>query len=97
MKKKIKIFIVLLLFIICTGCTDEDLIETYKEYDDKLQVSMDDLPECSSFTPNKLKYKSLWESIFIKPLAFIILKLGYLIKNMGVSVMIIGLLIRLTI
>ncbi len=123
MKKKIKIFIVLLLFIICTGCTqtlkdgkeavtnketgqtltsnilckptDEDLIETYKEYDDKLQVSMDDLPECSSFTPNKLKYKSLWESIFIKPLAFIILKLGYLIKNMGVSVMIIGLLIRL--
>ena len=75
--------------------SDENLYETYSKYDDKLQVSLDDLPACKSFTPNKLEYKSLWESIFIKPLAFIILKLGYLVKNMGISVMIIGLLIRL--
>lgn len=75
--------------------SDENLYETYSKYDDKLQVSLDELPACKSFTPNKLEYKSLWESIFIKPLAFIILKLGYLVKNMGISVMIIGLLIRL--
>ena len=75
--------------------SDENLYETYSKYDDKLQVSLDDLPACKTFTPNKLEYKSLWESIFIKPLAFIILKLGYLVKNMGISVMIIGLLIRL--
>jgi len=80
--------------IICKP-TEEQLYNTYKDYDDKLQVSLEDLPECTSFTPNKLKYKSLWESIFIKPLAYIILKLGYLIKNMGISVMIIGLLIRI--
>lgn len=123
MKKKTKIFIIGLLLILCTGCTqtlkdgkkvitneetgqtltsnilcqptDEQLYNTYSEYDEKLQVSLEDLPQCSTFTPSKLKYKSLWESIFIKPLAYIILKLGYLIKNMGVSVMIIGLLIRL--
>ncbi len=123
MKKKTKIFIIGLLLILCTGCTqtlkdgkkvitneetgqtltsnilcqptDEQLYNTYSEYNDKLQVSLEDLPQCSTFTPNKLKYKSLWESVFIKPLAFIILKLGYLIKNMGVSVMIIGLIIRI--
>lgn len=78
--------------------SDEDLYSQYAEYNDKLQVSLEDLPSCESFTPSKLKYQSLWESIFIKPLAFIILKLGYFLKKfggMGASVMIIGLLIRL--
>ncbi len=75
--------------------SEEKLYEKYKEYDESLTVSLDDLPKCSDFTPNKLKYNGLWESIFIKPLSYIILKLGYLVKNMGISVMIIGLLIRL--
>lgn len=75
--------------------SDEKLLEKYSEYDEKLTVSLDELPECKSFTPSKLKYNGLWESIFVKPLSYIILKLGYLVKNMGISVMIIGLLIRL--
>lgn len=75
--------------------SDEELYNTYEEYKDKLQVSLDDLPTCKSFTPHKIKYRSLWESIFIKPLAWIILKFGYLVKNMGISVMVIGLAIRL--
>ena len=123
MKKRTKILLVILLFILCTGCTkslkdgkevvtnketgqtltanilckpnDEQLLNTYEKYDKKLEVKLDDLPKCESFTPNKIKYKSLWESIFVKPLAWIILNLGYLVKNMGVSVIIIGLLIRL--
>ena len=74
---------------------EEDLYELYKKYDKKLQVRLDDLPVCKKFTPNKIKYKSLWESVFVKPIAFIILKFGYLVKNMGLSVIIIGLLIRL--
>lgn len=75
--------------------SDEKLLEKYSEYDEKLTVSLDELPECKNFTPSKLKYNGLWESIFVKPLSYIILKLGYLVKNMGISVMIIGLLIRL--
>ena len=122
MKKKFKIVVIALLFLLCTGCTetlkdgkevvtnketgqtltsnilckpeDKTLLETYGKYDKKLQVSLDDLPSCKTFTPSKLKYESLWESIFIKPLAWIILKLGYLVKNMGISVIIIGLLIK---
>ena len=75
--------------------TNQDLYEKYEEYNDNLTVKLDDLPTCKSFTPKKIKYVSLWETIFIKPLAWCILKLGYAVKNMGVSVMIIGLLIRL--
>lgn len=123
MKKKTKILIISLLFLICTGCTetlkdgkevvtnketgqnltsnilckpnDDVLLSTYEKYDDKLQVKLDDLPTCKSFKPTNLEYESLWETIFIKPLAWIILKLGYLVNNMGISVMVIGLLIRL--
>ncbi len=80
--------------IICKP-SEEDLYNKYEEYDSKLQVSLEDLPDCKNFAPSKLKYKSLWESIFIKPLAWIILKFGYLVKNMGISVMVIGLIIRL--
>jgi len=74
---------------------DDSLYKQYEEHNDDLTVKLEDLPTCESFTPNKLKYTGLWETIFVKPLAYIILKLGYLIKNMGLSVMIIGLLIRL--
>lgn len=79
--------------IICKP-QDKDLYNKYEEYNDKLTVNLEDLPTCKSYSPGKLKYKSLWESIFIKPLAYLILKIGYLIKNMGLSVMIIGLIIR---
>ncbi len=123
MKKKTKIFIIALLLLLLTGCTqnlkdgkdvvtnektgqtltsnilckptDDDLLKKYQEYDDALKVRLEDLPTCQAFTPNKLKYQSLWETIFIKPLAFVILKFGYLVNNMGISVMVIGLLIRL--
>lgn len=73
----------------------EELLKKYEKYNDKLDVKLEDLPTCSEFTPNKIKYNGLWESLFVKPLAWIILKLGYLVKNMGLSVIIIGLLIRL--
>jgi YidC/Oxa1 family membrane protein insertase len=122
-KKKIKIVVIALLFLLCTGCSEtlkdgkeavinketgqtltsnilcrpaeKNLLETYEKYDDKLQVKLEDLPTCKSFTPSKLEYQSLWESLFVKPLAWLILKLGYLVKNMGISVMVIGLLIRI--
>ena len=74
---------------------NKDLYAKYEEYNESLTVKLEDLPTCKNFTPKKLKYVSLWETIFIKPLAWLILKLGYAVKNMGVSVMIIGLLIRL--
>ncbi len=72
--------------------TDEELLNLYKEHN---VSTLDEVPECNKFVPSSGKYHSLWESILVKPLAFCILKLGYLFNNMGISVMVLGLLIRL--
>jgi YidC/Oxa1 family membrane protein insertase len=75
--------------------TEEALYNKYLEYNDQLKTKLEDLPECSEFKPSDIKYSGLWESIFVKPLAYLILKLGNLVKNYGISVMLIGLAIRL--
>lgn len=73
---------------------DEDLLKIYCENKDNMHVDFDSLKPCAEFKPGDLKYKGLWESIFIKPLAYIIIKLGGLVKNYGLAVVILGLLIR---
>lgn len=74
--------------------TNEDLLKLYKKYDKQMKISVDKLPKCKNFKVNSNKSTSIWEFLFVKPLAYIILKLGYAIKNFGLSVMIIGVLIR---
>ena len=73
---------------------NEDLYNFYNEHNDSLEVKLEDLPTCQDFKPNDLPYKSLWETILIKPIAWLILKLGQLVGNYGISVMIMSLLIR---
>lgn len=75
--------------------TEENLYKVYEKYNDQLTTKLEELPSCNDFKPSDIKYKSLWESLFVKPLAYIILKLGVLIKSFGVSVMLIGIGIRL--
>ncbi len=75
--------------------TSEDLLEVYTKYNDQLKNKLEELPECSEFKPSDISYHSIWESIFIKPLAWLILKLGNLVKNYGISVMLVGIGIRL--
>ena len=60
--------------------TEENLYKIYEQYNDQLRVRLEDLPSCKDFTPNKIPYHSLWESIFVKPLAWIILQAGYFKK-----------------
>jgi len=76
--------------IICKP-NNKELIELYKKYD----VKVDNLKDCSKFTPKITKNDGLWDGIFVKPLAWIILKLGYLFKNFGLAVILAGLAIRL--
>lgn len=74
--------------------TSEELYKIYEENNDKLTTKLEDLPACNDFKPTDIKYQSLWESIFVKPLAWLILKLGEIVKNYGLSVIIISILIR---
>lgn len=75
--------------------SDENLYKTYEQYNDQLNIKLEDLPACNEFKLNSVPYHSLWESIFVKPLAWIILQVGYFLKNFGWAVMLVGLLIRI--
>ena len=68
--------------------------ETIKIYENN-KVNLKKLPECKDFKVTSGKYEGLWTSIFVKPLAFVLLKLGMIVKNYGISVILISILIRL--
>lgn len=74
---------------------DEALDKLYSKYKDQTKINYDDLPKCSDFKLSSNKADGIWEGIFVKPLSFVILKLGYLMNNFGLAVIIIGLAIRL--
>lgn len=63
----------------------------YKKY----KVDVDSLPKCSNFKITSGGYEGLWTSIFVKPLAYALIKLGRLVGYYGLSVIIISLLIRI--
>ena len=53
------------------------------------------LVDCKSFSITDGKYDGLWTSVFVKPLAYVILFFGNLTKNYGLGLIITSLLIRL--
>lgn len=71
--------------------TNEEVKEIYKLYD----VKIDNLPLCTEYKINDGGYEGLWTSIFVKPLAWIVLKLGTLLNNYGLSLILIGIIIRI--
>ncbi len=81
--------------IVCLPEKDGELYNIYKEYKDQLNVKFEDLPDCTDFKINSNESSGLWEFLFVKPLAFLILKLGNLVGNLGISLILIGLAIRL--
>ncbi len=119
-KKTLKIFIVILMLFLLTGCAkqlndsegkvvknpttgqtltsnilcqpkDEKTIEIYKNN----KVDLDSLPKCEDFHVTSGGYESLWANIFVKPLAWAIIKLGTILKNYGVGLIVVSLLIRI--
>ena len=75
--------------VICRP-TDKSTLEIYKEY----EVDIEKLPKCENFTP-LTNYEGLWTSVFVKPLAWLIIKVGLLVKNYGLALIITCILIRL--
>lgn len=62
---------------------------------EKNKVKISKLPDCDKFKMSSGKYEGLWTAFFVKPLAFILLKLGKAIGNYAISLIIISLIIRL--
>ena len=72
--------------------TDKKTIEIYNKYEKK--VNLKSLPECSKMKFNSGKDEGLWTNVFVKPLAWIIISIGNLVKNYGLSLIITSLAIR---
>ena len=75
--------------IICKP-TNKNMIELYEEHG----IDIESLPDCSKFSPVG-NYEGLWTSLFVKPLAWIIIKIGLLLKNYGLALIVTCLAIRL--
>ena len=76
----------------------EELNKIYNENKEELKkvdVDYDKLSSCKNLKINSGKYDGLWTSLFVKPLAWIIVKIGLLVKNNGLAIMIVGFLLRL--
>ena len=72
-----------------------ELKKVYEKYDKYLEVPLEELPECKDITVfNSKNYSGLWGTIFVSPIAWAIVKVGRFLNNYGLSVMLIGILIR---
>lgn len=81
--------------ILCLPEKNSELYNIYKEYSDQLNIDFEDLPACTDFKITSNESSGLWEFLFVKPLAYLILVLGKLVGNLGISLILIGLAIRL--
>lgn len=70
--------------------TDSKTIKLYEENGKDLT----DLPECSQMKITG-EYESIWNSFFVRPLAWVIIKVGELVNSSGLAIILITLAIRL--
>ena len=68
--------------------------ETIKKYEEN-GVDIDKLPKCSEFKINSGGYEGLWDSLFVKPLAFVILWFSKYVNSAALALIITSLIIRL--
>ena len=81
--------------ILCQPEKDSELYKIYESHADQLNTPVEELPSCKDFNLTSNKYDGLWQALLVRPLAYIILQVGFLFNNFGISVMFVGLLIRL--
>ena len=67
--------------------------KTIKLYEDN-KIAISKLPKCSSFEIADGGYEGIWTTIFVKPLAWLIIKIGVILKSYGIAIIIVTLLLR---
>lgn len=69
---------------------EQTTIDIYKDYN----VDLDKLPKCKDYKITSNGYEGLWTTLFVKPIAKLIIIIGELVKNYGLSVILLTLAIR---
>lgn len=79
---------------------DEDILKVYDEYNETAaeedKVDYESLPKCSEIAEND-DYEGLWTSLFVKSLAWLLIKLGEIFNSYGFAIIVATILIRLAI
>lgn len=65
-------------------------IEAYEKH----KVNLKKLPKCNNFNITSGGYEGVWNTIFVKPLAWIIILVKKIVSNTGLAIIIVTLLIR---
>ena len=65
--------------IVCRP-TNKNVIKLYEENG----VEIDNLPKCTEFKPLS-EYEGLWTTIFVKPLAWLLINVGVILSKIGLS------------
>lgn len=60
--------------------TDENVVKIYKDN----KINVDELPKCEAFKPFA-EYEGLWTTIFVKPLAWVIINIGLLLEKLNLG------------
>lgn len=78
--------------------TDTETLKSYEEYNKQAkkdkQIDINSLEKCEDLHILGTKYDGFWTTVFVKPLAALIIKIGSLIKSYGLALIITTLLIR---
>lgn len=80
--------------ILCQPTTEE-VKQVYINNEEETDVDITKLSTCEDFKITDGGYEGLWTSIFVKPLAWLIINLGKIVKNYGIAIMLLGILLRL--
>lgn len=70
---------------------EKKTLELYKAN----KIDVQKLPKCENFNVTSGGYEGFWATVFVKPLAWIIVTLGKLLRNYGLAIIATTLLIRL--
>lgn len=76
---------------------DEETLKIYEEYNATTKnekVDLENLSECETMPIKSKTYEGLWVTIFVQPLAWIIIQIGKLVKSYGLAIILCTLLIR---
>ena len=83
--------------IICQP-TNKDTLKLYDKYNKDVKkskkINIEKLPKCKKLKLTD-KYDGIWTSVFVKPLAWLIIQIGNLIKSYGLALILATIFIRL--
>ena len=60
----------------------------------KVNVNYEKLPQCKNLKINSGEYEGLWTSLFVKPLAWVLVKVSNLVKSEGLGIMLVAFIMR---